>query len=420
MSAPKIRAEIPEAFEDLFRPCRYKVYYGGRGGAKSWAFARALLIKGYQQPLRILCTREFQKSIRESVHKLLANQVRSLGLQEFYTVEQRSIFGPNGTEFIFAGLRLNIEEIKSTEGIDICWVEEAETTSETSWEILIPTIRTDGSEIWASFNPRLKQDPTYQRFILNPPEDAIVRKVNWRENPWFPDTLREEKDRLQKADYEKYLHIYEGELRQFAEGAIYAQQMRLLRERGQICSVPIEPSCEVNTFWDLGKGDATAIWFHQRVGKEDRFIDYYENRLVDLDHYIRAVKEKEYNYGTHYLPHDVEHQILGLGNRTRKEMLEDGGIRPITVVPKVGHIEEGIEQVRAKLPSCWIDKDRCARGIECLQNYRYEYNETKDAYHLNPVHDWASDGADAFRQYAQGYMPDHHWGELNYPTKWVV
>ena len=197
MSRPaKTRAEFPEKLQCLFRPARYKVLYGGRGGAKSWGIARALLIQGAAKPLRVLCAREIQKSIGDSVHKLLSDQIKALGLAGFYEVQKTVIRGRNGTEFTFHGLKHNVTNIKSAEGADVCWVEEAQTVSKSSWATLIPTIRKPGSEIWVSFNPELEDDETYQRFVANPPTGAVVVKVNWSDNPWFPDVLRQEKDDL--------------------------------------------------------------------------------------------------------------------------------------------------------------------------------------------------------------------------------
>lgn len=419
-----INAEFPASFKELFTPSRYKVFYGGRGGAKSWAFSRALLIKGAEKKLRILCTRELQGSIKESVHKLLSDQIESLGLQAHYQILQNEIRGINGTEFIFEGIRHNTDKIKSSEGIDICWIEEADKVTELSWSILIPTIRKKGSEIWVSFNPHLKTDATYQRFVISPPPDAIVQKVSWRDNPWFPEELKKEMEHLKKVDHDKYLHVWEGEIRQIAEGAIYGKQLRWLKENNRITNIPIIPTEEVNTYWDLGKGKNTAIWFHQRVGLDDRFIDYYQvdtNVLEDVDHFVRVIKSKDYNYGKHYMPHDVTHEILGLGNKNRKQMFESGGVKPIHVVPRVKNVEEGIEMTRKALASCWFDKNKCAQGLEALSNYRYEFDDKKAVYKPIPIHDWASHPADAFRQFAQGYNnAQEELQDIEYDLSWVV
>ena len=166
--------EFPHKLAFLFEPMRYKVLYGGRGGAKSWGVARALLVLGVKKPTRVLCAREFQNSIGQSVHKLLADQIVELKLESFYEVTQTSIRGKNGTEFAFVGLKNNTANIKSYEGVDICWTEESASISRNSWNILIPTIRKEGSEIWVTFNPELESDETYQRFVVNPPQNLSL------------------------------------------------------------------------------------------------------------------------------------------------------------------------------------------------------------------------------------------------------
>jgi phage terminase large subunit len=218
---------IPEAYEELFRQHRYKVFYGGRGSGKSWACATALILLGWQRPLRILCAREIQRSISDSVHKLLTQQIDDLGLTSFFIVTREAIRGINGTEIVFKGLRTNTQEIKSMEGVDICWVEEAQAVSQDSWDVLIPTIRKDGSEIWITFNPMDEQDPTYQRFVAHPPMDAVIRKVNYDENPYFPDVLRGEMEWLKQKDYQSYLHIWEGEVRKFSNALVFGNYFRV-------------------------------------------------------------------------------------------------------------------------------------------------------------------------------------------------
>lgn len=213
-----VKVELPRALLFLVsESARYKVAYGGRGSTKSWNFARALLGLGNSRRLRILCAREFQNSIADSVHKLLADQIAMLRFAE-YQVQKTAITNRlTGTEFLFAGLRHNIESIKSMEGVDICWVEEAERVSEASWQVLIPTIRKPGSEIWVSFNPAQENDPTYQRFVVHPPTNpdgtsaAIVRKVSWKDNPWLPEVLRQEAEYLRRTDPEAYQHVWEGD-----------------------------------------------------------------------------------------------------------------------------------------------------------------------------------------------------------------
>lgn len=396
--------ETPEVFLPLYEPHRYKVLYGGRGGAKSWAVADALVVKAWQEPLIILCTRELQRSIKESVYKLLCDRIEALELESEYEILKHEIRGRNGSRFIFAGLRHNVTEVKSTEGVDICWAEEAEKITEASWKVLIPTIRKEGSEIWVTFNPNLITDATYQRFVANTPPDAWVQKVSWRDNPWFPNVLRQEMEYLKGKDFEEYLHIWEGELKVFADGAIYKKQLEKLKKDGRLCRIPVESGVEVHTFWDLGRDDDTAIWFMQQVGREHRFIDYYAARFEDIEHYARVIKDKGYLYGSHWMPHDVSVQVLGM-KTTRQKMFEAAGVRPIEVVPRIPDLMDGIAMVKQILDTCWIDEERCAEGFKALANYSRKYDDERDTYSERPVHNWASNGSDAFRQFAQGYKP---------------
>jgi phage terminase large subunit len=221
MSERIITANIPDSFEFLFEPHRYKSARGGRGGAKSYAFADALLIQGVEQPLRILCARELQCSIAESVHHLLEQRINTLGFKDDYSITKSSITGLNGTEFIFKGIRFNINEIKSMEGIDICWVEEAQSVSDDSWKVLIPTIRKEDSEIWLSWNTGKVEDPTYQRFVAKPPEDCISKLINYWDNPYFPNTLRKEMEYCKLVDYQAYLHIWEGQPKKISDAVVF-------------------------------------------------------------------------------------------------------------------------------------------------------------------------------------------------------
>jgi phage terminase large subunit len=206
----KIKAKIPEIFEFLFQPARYKVCYGGRGSGKSWAVADYLIIKAVQSKRRILCTREIQGSIKESVHKLLSDRIQTLGLSNFFNITESGIKGSNGSEFFFMGLLRNVDQIKSTEGITECWVEEGQNVSFRSWELITPTIRTPGSEIIITFNPELEDDETYQRFVINPPNNALIKQVNFDQNPYFPEELRIEMEQDKKRDHNLYLQKWEG------------------------------------------------------------------------------------------------------------------------------------------------------------------------------------------------------------------
>lgn len=225
---PTIEADIPAVYAPLFKPYRYKCYYGGRAKATSWSFARALLVKAAAQPLRMLCTRELQTSIKDSVHRLLEDQVKTLGLSSVYHVNNNEVRSKiNDSLFIFKGLRHNVEEIKSMEGIDIVWVAEAQKCSETSWKVLVPTIRKDNSEIWVDFNTGLATDPTYMRMVTNPPPNSYVKKVTYRDNPFFPEVLRQEMEYDRRVDPESAANIWDGELAMARPGAIFKGKWRI-------------------------------------------------------------------------------------------------------------------------------------------------------------------------------------------------
>ncbi len=211
MKKNEINVQIPEkALFLLDRKARYKVMHGGRGSGKSYSMCRASLIKALEKKTRILCTRQLQNSIANSVHKTLCDNIDTLGLNKYFTITRDSIRCVNGSEYLFKGIQNNVQEIKSTEGIDLCMVEEAQSVSDESWEVLIPTIRKENSEIWVGFNPQRDEDATYRRFVLNPPDDCIVRQINYMDNPWFPEVLRKEMEYCKRIDYPKYEHIWLG------------------------------------------------------------------------------------------------------------------------------------------------------------------------------------------------------------------
>jgi len=222
----EVDVEIPEPFMDLYTPCRYKAFYGGRGSAKSHSFAKALLCEGYEKKLRILCGREVQRSIKDSVKLLLDDQIEILGLGDHYTSLQNEIRGENGTVFLFAGLgSMTTDQIKSLEGINRCWIEEAQNISQRSLEVLIPTIRQPGSELWFSWNPRNANDPVDKLFRGQiTPKNAIIKKVNFDDNKFFPKELNDERlfDKEHKPG--RYAHIWLGMHEPKAIGAIWDRQ----------------------------------------------------------------------------------------------------------------------------------------------------------------------------------------------------
>jgi len=391
------RAEFPQKLQCLFVPekARYRTIYGGRGGGKSHSVAKALLVKGAMATLRILCAREFQTSIRDSVHKLLCDQIELLGLSTFYEITQNSIRGKNGTEFAFVGLKNNIANVKSFEGIDICWVEEAQTVSRMSWNILIPTIRKEDSEIWITFNPELETDETYQRFIVNAPENSVVAKVNWSDNPWFPETLRLEKDALRARDPEAYNTVWEGLCRQTVDGAIFAKEIQFAELDGRITRVPYDATKPVHAIFDLGWSDATAIWFMQFVGMENRLIRYFETNQETMSSILNKMQGFGYIYDTLWLPHDAENKTLAGNGRSIEEIVRNLGYKT-RIVPKVP-IVDSINAARTIFSNCYFDRENCHQGLEALRHYRYEVDPDTGMFSKTPLHDNYSHGADAFR-----------------------
>lgn len=388
--------QIPKAFKPLFYPKRYKVFYGGRGGGKSHAIARALLVQGMAKPMRIICGREIQKSIADSVHALLSDLIREHGLEDFYSVQRDVIKGINGTEFKFRGLKHNVTDLKSLEGADVIWIEEAENVSHNSWEILIPTVRKPGSEIWISFNPKNPTDPTYERFIKYSDSDIVAVKVGWQDNPFFPDVLDKERRKLEASDLDAYNHIWEGQPDTRRSGAVYARQLAVAREEGRICRVPYDPAAEVFTAWDLGFGDATSIWWLQFIGRELRWLEYYESAGEQLDHYAKVIKAKPYNYAQHghFLPHDGGHGNIR-GDSVAKQLLGMGLSN--TVLTRESDITPGIETLRQTIAYSVFDAEKCKDGIHALENYGYEWDEDRSVFKTKPRHDWTSHAADAAR-----------------------
>jgi len=403
----KLKWQLTQKFEPFLQPKRYKVAYGGRGSGKSWSVAQLLVTKAFQERTRVLCAREIQRSIEDSVIQLLADTIERMGLQAFFEVQKTQILGKNGSRFFFAGLRSNVTKIKSFEGIDIVWVEEAESVTNQSWDTLIPTIRKQGSEIWVTFNPMDEFDATYQRFVLTPPPDAYVVKVNWSDNPWFPKELERERVHLQTANPDLYEHIWEGNPFANKDGAYYVKYFNLQ----QVTSVPIEKGLVVHSAWDLGVSDATAIWMFQVHGsREIRFVDYYEATGEGLQHYVQWLHawraEHGAIFGRHIAPHDIRVRELGSG-QSRLETARNLGIE-FDIAPSLP-LADGIEQVRNLLPNAWFDEGRCSQGLRMLRSYRKEWDDARQAYKSRPVHDATSHAADAMRYCA---ISSHLWGAI--------
>jgi phage terminase large subunit len=392
----EIRASFPAKLRPLFSPKRYKVMHGGRGGGKSWAVARALLVMSADRPLRILCAREIQKSMKDSVHRLLKDQITALGLESEFDVLDNEIRGYNGTVFLFTGLQSHtVDSIKSYEGVDIVWVEEAHGVSKKSWDTLIPTIRKDGSEIWLTLNPDMDTDETWLRFCAAPSDDTWVCEINWRDNPWFPKVLAAEREKaLANMPADEYQNIWEGKPKRVAAGAIYRHEIEALFADGRVCPVPYDPMLPVHTVWDLGWNDAMTIIMVQRTPTTVNIIDYIEDSNRTYAWFVVELDKRDYRWGTDYLPHDgaAKNPQTGISSIQTLQNLGRNVADPLPAID----VEEGIKNARMIFPKCYFDSRRAARLLECLKRYRRSVNQRTNEP-TGPLHDEFSHGADAFR-----------------------
>ena len=412
-------AKFPDKLDFLFQPHRYKVAYGGRGSGKSWSMARALLIKAASEPTRVLCAREIQRSIKQSVHTLLNDQIQALGLGPFYEVLETEIRGLNGSTFSFTGLATNtVESIKSFEGCDIVWVEEAQTVSKKSCDILIPTIRKPNSEIWVSFNPNIDTDDTYKRFVVETPDNAKVVKVNYTDNPWFPEVLEIERQHSLKTNPD-YANIWEGDCKAAVDGAIYSNEIREAQEGNRITTVPYDPMLKVHVVFDLGFNDSMAIILCQRGVSDIRIIKYIEDNHRTLDSFSSEIRSLNYNWGTMFLPHDGKSRDYKSGLSAEDIMRKQGWT--VRIVP-VSSIESGIKIARMHFHKCYFDKS-AQRLLECLKNYKRSINSSTNEPGA-PLHDEYSHGADAFRYMATSVeqMKNESWGgeKITYNNRSIV
>ena len=320
-----------------------------------------------------------------------------MGLEGFYSVTDASIKGRNGTEFLFAGLRQqDVAKLKSFEGVTKVWVEEGQVVSKKSWEVLIPTIRTEGSEIWITFNPELSTDETYDRFVVHPPEDSFVIKMNYQDNPWFPPVLEKERLALKARDPEAYDNIWEGNCRAAVEGAIFSKEIVSLIEEHRIRPLPYDPLLKVHTIWDLGWNDKMTIIMAQKAASSIMVIDYLEDSHRTYDSYVKELESKPYRWGKDFLPHDGKHKDPKTG-KSHFDVLRELD-RKVREVPNIG-VEAGIKLARQMLPTVYFDEDKTARLVHCLKRYRRQVNQITDEPGA-PLHDEFSHGADAFRYMA--------------------
>ena len=393
---------IPEQYKELFQPSkqwRHIVYKGGRSSGKSTQIAISRLIKGSHKKLRGLCTREIQNSIQESVYKLLCDEIDKLGLNDWQKFNDKLVNRRTGSEIFFKGLHNNIQSIKSIEGIDWCWVEEAQSVSADSITTLVPTIRKEGSELIWSYNPLTEHDPVQELIVDKADERTYVAHVNSDAiEGLLSKEIIAEREKMRVDNPDMFAHVWLGQPLTSKTGTVFGKQIAQAEIEGRIGSVPYDASAGTYTAIDLGIGDSTAIWWFQMVGQEIHFIDHYESSGEELGHYISIIKNKPYNYTTHFLPHDAKQRELQTG-MTRVEFFENNGIHNIEVL-RPTNFQLGQDDInmiaRPKFSKIWIDRDKCERGLKCLRAYHYEYDEKNKLLKDKPEHDWSSHSSSAF------------------------
>jgi len=396
-----MQIEVPRKLKPLLYPRRYKGAYGGRGGAKSHFFAEQAILKCYASPARGVCIREVQNSIKDSVKQLLVDKIAKLGLQSFFSVIESEIRGQNGSLIIFKGMQsYNADNIKSLEAYDFAWVEEAQTLSQHSLDLLRPTIRRDGSELWFSWNPRFKTDPVDQFFRKSPPEEAISVMINWRDNPWFPEVLRKEMDHDMSVDPDKADHIWNGAYGS-SQGAILARWINEAERNGRIKdSVAYDPhGAPVDVSCDIGFRDTASWWYWQRCIGGYSLLHYDGDNGLDADDWIprvqKTIKELGCKLGKVWLPHDARAKTFQSRHTTVERFVTGFGVAHVAVVPQSKKSDQ-INAARAVVQKCEFHQTRCENGLDGLRAWEFEWNDDNNVFSREPLHNWASHPADAF------------------------
>ena len=383
--------------------------YGGRGSGKTRSFAKMTAIRAYMWDRAgregiILCGRQFMNSLDDSSMEEIKAAIRSEPwLHAHFDIGERYIRTKSGrVAYKFAGLDRSLDSIKSKSRILLCWVDEAEPVTEEAWIKLVPTLREEDSELWVTWNPESKRSPTHCRLREGKEDERVkIVELNWRDNPWFPSVLKRTRERDLRDRPDQYEHIWEGAFRTVYTGAYYVKEMVQARTDGRITKVPYEPLLPVQTAWDLGKGANMAVWLFQVDPSNIRVIEYIEGAHDDgIPAMVSKLQARPYRYDVDWVPHDAKVKEIG-SQRTRVETLHAKGRTP-KLVPD-HKVQDGIQAVRDTIPRCWFDEDKCADGIDALRQYRSEYNEDKLVFSDNPLHDWTSHAADAFRYMAMAW-----------------
>lgn len=364
-----IKLTVPAVFRPLFTGARRRNYiYGGRGSAKSHSVAQYCVYRAYTSKVKVLCTRELQKSISESVHALLCDKIRDMGLEDFFTIYKDRIIGANGSVFIFAGVRQNVGEIKSMEGVDICWVEEAQSMSRQSLDVLCPTIRAEGSVILFTFNPFKDTDPVYVDATSENP-DWLVIKANYSDNPYFPEVLRAEMEFDRRNDYDKYLWVWEGQCLGISEAQIFRGKFEV-REFDTPRNAEFHFGCD----WGFATDPSTLI--RSFVVGNTLYIDQAVGKVgCDLEDTPALFDQVE---GSRIYPIYAD--------SARPETISFMNAHGFRVLPSEkwnGSIEDGIQYLRSF--SKIVIHPRCRGVAEEFELYQYKVDRQTNEVLREPV-----------------------------------
>lgn len=417
-----LQIKTAPVFAPLLAPARYKGAYGGRGSGKSHFFAEMLVEDSLRLPgLRSVCIREVQKTLAQSAKRLIEDKIVALGLSRHFGVQRELIETPGGGVIIFQGMQDHTaESIKSLEAFGRAWIEEAQTLSARSLTLLRPTIRAEGSEIWASWNPRRKSDAVDAFLRRDAPSDAIVVEANWRDNPWFPPVLEAERLHDKHRYPDRYDHIWEGGYVKVFEGAYFAEVLATARREHRIGRLPADPMLQKRAFFDIGgagaSADAMAIWVAQWVEHEIWVLDYIEGQGQVLGYYAEELRRRGHGDALVYLPHDGVNANNITGKRY-EDHWRDAGF-DVTVVKNQGKgaAMMRVEAVRRLFPRICFDEPACAAGLDALGAY-HERRDEERGVGLGPEHNWASNGADAFGLMCIAYeQPQRHEPIIEIPA----
>lgn len=404
-----LRIEIPPKLIPIFTgPAMYRGAYGGRGSGKTRTFAKMAAVRGLMFAKEgrsglVIGAREYMNSLNESSMAEIKAAIQSEPwLMAGYEIGEKYIRTKDRrVEFDFVGLRHNLDSIKSKARILILWADEAEPISEVAWEKTDPTVREDGAEVWATWNPENKRSAVHKRFRLNPPPHSKFTEINWRDNPWFPKTLDIKRRHAQETDADNYEHIWEGAFKTVHTGAYYAAQITKAKSDGRIGVVPADPLMIHRVMVDIGgtgaKADNFVMWVAQFVGLQIRWLNHYEVQGQPISSHLGWLRQNGYKPGNTkiYLPHDGDKQdaVYDVSYRSAFE----GAGYEVEIVPNQGKGAAmlRVEASRRMFPAMWFNAETTEAGRDAISAYAPKKDETR-GIDLGPDHNWASHSADAF------------------------